>query len=310
MSTNDADTGNVLEVSEFPARFAHNVEYFFIGRHFGFIPYFFPGAVCLALWLASRDRFQPWRVLTFLAVAGSALGWLIFAPYTWSGGGGPPGNRYFLSQYAMLLYLTPPLTSSRPALAAWLGGALFTAKILVNPFYSAKFPYTIAERGFARRLPVELTMANDLPIMLDTPRTHIWYSEVMLYFLDHHAYIPEVVDPATGGKGIWIAGDGRADIIVRSVWPIDHLTIRAQSPIRTTFRVSMGGTESTIPLVPGQATTFDVPAKGVRALKSYSYLLSARSTDAFIPHLQNPSSDDFRNLSVLITFTATPAQAR
>jgi hypothetical protein len=306
MSTNDADLENVLEPSEFPARFARNVEYFFVGRHFGFIPYFFPGVVCLVLWLASRDRWRPWRVFTFLAVVASALGWLIIAPYTWSGGGGPPGNRYFMSQYAMLLFLTPPLTSTAPAVIAWLGGALFTAKMLVNPFYTAKFPYTIAEQGFARRLPVELTMANDLPIMLDTPRTHIWYADVLLYFLDQHAYVPEVVDAATGKQGIWIAGDGRADIIVRSEWPIDHLTIIAQSPIQTSFLVSMGDSQSDIPIVPGKPVTFDVPASGVRALKSYSYLLSARSTEGFTPQLQDPGSTDPRNLGVLITFTAVP----
>jgi hypothetical protein len=306
MSTNDADLENVLEPGEFPARFAHNVEYFLIGRHFGFIPYFFPGVVCVVLWLLSRERWRPWRVLTFLAVAGSALAWLIIAPYTWSGGGGPPGNRYFISQYAMLLFLTPPLTSFAPAVIAWIGGALFTAKILVNPFYAAKFPYTIAERGFARRLPVELTMANDLPIMLDTPRTHIWYSEVMLYFLDQHAYVPELVDPDTGERGIWIAGDGRADIIVRSEWPIDHLTITAESRIQTTFIVSMGGAQSSIPVTPGKRVTFDVPASGVRALRSYSYLLSARSTEAFTPRLLDPGVSDPRNLGVLIRFTAVP----
>ena len=196
--------------------------------------------------------------------------------------------------------------SFTPALLAWIGGALVTAKILVNPFYAAKFPYTIAERGFARRLPVELTMANDLPIMLDTPRTHIWFSEVMLYFLDQHAYVPEVVDAATGERGIWVAGDGRADIIVRSEWPIEKLTITAESPIKTTFIVSMGSAASQIPLTAGKRVTFDVPASGVRALKSYSYLLSARSTEGFTPRLQDPSSNDPRNLGVLMMFTAVP----
>ena len=86
----------------------------------------------------------------------------MFAPYSWSGGGGPPGNRYFMSLYPALLFLTPPLTMT-PALVAWAGGALFTAKILVKPFAVAKSPTLLTERGFARRLPVEITMANDLP---------------------------------------------------------------------------------------------------------------------------------------------------
>ena len=304
MSTNDADTEVVLAPSEFLGRFGHNVEYFLVGRHFGFIPYFFPGVVCVALWLASPERWRPWRVLTFLAIVGSVVAWLVFFPFSWSGGGGPPGNRYFMSQYPALLFLVPPMTSAVPALLAWAGGALFTAKMLVNPFVAAKFPFDIAEHGFARRLPVELPMALDLPIALDEPRNHIWYADVMLSFLDYHAYVPE---EASGRKAIWVAGDGRADILVRCEWPIDHLTVTAVSPIRTELIISMGRGESRIPLAPGTALTFDVPASGVRALNSYAYLLSARSTEGFTPSVRDPNAKDNRNLGVLITFKAVPA---
>ena len=38
---------------ELPARFARNVYYFLAGRHFGFVPYFFPGVVAIAAWLFS-----------------------------------------------------------------------------------------------------------------------------------------------------------------------------------------------------------------------------------------------------------------
>jgi hypothetical protein len=304
--TSGSKAQEVLTSRELPARFARNLEYFLIGRHFGLVPYFFPGIVAIVAWLASAERRVPWRVLSFLAFAGSSAALLLVLPYTWSGGGGPPGNRYLLSAYPTLFFLTPPLTLMTPGLLAWMGGALFTAKILVNPFVAAKFPYLATERGPARRLPVELTMANDLPVMLDTPRTHIWYADVLLYFLDQHAYIPEVVD-AAGGKGIWIAGDGRADILVRSEWPIDHLTITAGSPIPTRFIVSMGGPESGIALAAGQTVTFDLPASGVRDYNSYAYLLSARSTEGFTPHLQDPTSGDHRNLGVQMTFTAVSA---
>ena len=47
---------------------------FLVGRHFGFIPYFFPGVVVVAAWLLSSARRDAWRVLTFLAFAVSALG--------------------------------------------------------------------------------------------------------------------------------------------------------------------------------------------------------------------------------------------
>ena len=305
MSTNDSDSDSVLQ--DFTNRFTHNVEYFLIGRHFGFVPYFFPGVIAIGLWLFSRERFQPWRVFTFLAVAGSAVGLLILAPYTWSGGGGPPGNRYIVGVYAVLFFLTPPLESSAPALLAWLGGSLFTAKMLMNPFVAAKFPYQTTERGFARSLPVEVTMANDLPIMLIAgPRAHTWFSDTLLYFLDEHAYPPEVID-AEGHTGVWIAGDGRADMIMRCEWPIDHLRMTAESPVPTVFTVSAGGGQSRITLEPGKPVTFDVPAFGVRDLRSYAYLLSARSTEGFVEHLRRPESKDYRNLGVLIRYTAIPA---
>jgi len=305
MATNDSDTENVL--ADFSNRLRHNAEYFLVGRHFGFVPYFFPGVVVLLIWLTSAERTRPFRVLTFLGVAASVVALLVYAPFTWSGGGGPPGNRYFMSLYAPMFFLMPPLASNVPALAAWVGGALFTARMLIDPFYAAKFPQVVAERGFVRELPVELTMANDLPIMLDATRAHIWFSDVMLYFLDEHAHTPETIDP-DGHQGVWIAGDGRADILVRCEWPIDHLHMTVTSPIRTEFIVSMGAGEVRVSIVPGQPAVLDVPASGVRGLNSYAYLLSARSTEAFTPALVDANSTDERNLGALLRFTAVPAR--
>ena len=305
MSTNDSDAENVL--TDFTNRFTLNIEYFLVGRHFGLVPYFFPGVVAAALWLFSSERTRPWRVLTFVAIAASALALIVFAPFTWSGGGGPPGNRYFMSVYAAMFFLTPPLTSVWAPLLAWAGGALFTAKMVVNPFVAAKFPNQTTERGFARRLPVELTMANDLPIMLEGVRAHSWFNGVLMYFLDEHAYNPETVD-AQGHQGVWIAGGGRADILVRCDWPIDHLEMTAESREPTVFTVSMGGAETEARLEPDKPRSFNVPAAGVRDLRSYAYLLRAQSTGGFTPHLQDPAVDDKRNLGVLIRFTAVPAR--
>ena len=44
----------VLFNRRLPARFARNVEYFLLGRHFGFIPYYFPGFVAIVAWLVFR----------------------------------------------------------------------------------------------------------------------------------------------------------------------------------------------------------------------------------------------------------------
>ena len=54
--------------------------------------------------------------------------------------------------------------------------------------------------------------------------------------------------------------------------------------------------------------TFDLPTVGVRDLNSYAYLLSARSRPKDSRrHLRNPGSTDYRNLGVLMRFTAVPA---
>jgi hypothetical protein len=305
MTTNRDEAQEVLERIDPVGRFGGNIKYFLVGRHFGFVPYFFPGVVAIALWLRSRAHRDLWSGAIFATIVASALLLLFIFPYTWSGGGGPPGNRYFLSLYPALFFLVPPIVSPWPGLIAWAGGALFTAKMLVNPFVAAKFTYETTEQGVARRLPIEITMANDLPIALDSQRTHIWFADVLLYFLDRHAYIPEVVEPPDV-RGIWIAGDGRADILVRSEWPIDHLTLTAETRIPTTFTVSMGRAASRVPMLPGKPVVFDVGASGVRGLNSYAYLLSASSSNGFTPHLLDPESDDHRNLGVMIRFKAVP----
>lgn len=294
---------DVLRSSEWPVRFAHNVGYFLIGRHFGLLPYFFPGVVAILAWLFSPARRDVWRGLLFLTVATFTVVMLLILPFTWSGGGGPPGNRYFLGVYPALFFLVPPLPMAWPALAAWIGGALFTAKMLMSPFIAAKSPYLAPEQGPLRRLPVELTMANDLPVMLEGSRARIPYRNdplMLLYFLDQNAFAPEP-------PGMWVSGGSRAEILVRTLDPVDHLAVSAESPIRTVLTVSMGRSGVRVSLTPGTVATFDVPASGVHGLRSYSYLLSAQSSEGFVPHLRDTQSADLRNLGALVRFRAVPA---
>jgi hypothetical protein len=290
---------DVLGNRDLPTRFARNLGYFLIGRHFGFVPYFFPGVVAIVTWLGSRARRDTWRVLTFAAFVGSAVLLLLVLPFTWSGGGGPPGNRYLFNSYPTLFFLLPPATATWHGLLAWLGGALFTVKMLVSPFAAAKFTWLTTEKGPARRLPVELTMANDLPVMLAQPlRGRVQYRYdpgLLLYFLDQNAWPPEP-------EGMWTSGAGRADIIVRSAEPIDHLAVEVESPIPTELRVAMGGRPVVVRLSPGRILTFDLPASGVRGRAGYAYLLTTHSTEGFVPHLRDPRSNDYRNLGAQLRF--------
>ena len=299
----------VMTSSQWPARFARNVEYFLVGRHFGFIPYFFPGFVAILAWALSRARRDMWRAFIFLGFVASVVVMLLMLPFTWSGGGGPTGNRYLLSVYVVLLFLMPPGNIVGAGVLAWLGGALFTAKILLNPFAAAKYPYLTPERGAARRLPVELSMTTDLPVMLAGPsRARIPYGQnptMLLYFLDQNSFPPEP-------PGMWVAGGRRSDIIVRTVDRLDHIAVEAESPIPTVLTVSMGAQPVVVPLARGQIRKFDVKADGVlyeRYGQSYAYLLSASSSEGFIPALLDPTAParDYRNLGALLRFAAVVA---
>jgi len=302
VQTNGEEAQKVLRSGDRLGWFAHNVEYFLVGRHFGFVPYFFPGVVAIAAWLLSRARRDLWRIFSFAAFAGSAVVLLVVLPFTWSGGGGPPGNRYLFNVYPALFFLIPPEAGVSLGVLAWAGGALFTAKMLADPFVAAKYTWLMTEKGPARRLPVELTMSNDLPVMLAQPlRGHVHYGPYdengfLLYFLDQNSWPPEP-------QGMWISGSGRTDVIVRTVKPVQYIVAELQSPIQTTVTVAMGGKPVTVQLKPGLPQTIRVPASGVRGLESYAYLLTARSTEAFIPHLVDPANQDYRNLGAQMRFS-------
>jgi hypothetical protein len=150
--------GHVLVNPHTGTVFVSNVVYFLVGRFCGLLPYFFPGVLSAVLFLA-RKR-EPWQWLTVGTIVAAALVLIVLTPFTYSGGGGPVGNRYFLSFYPLFLFLTPPLAGLGAAAAALGIGALFTAKILLNPFYSSFHPGEHAKAG-PLRWPADRTDAAE-----------------------------------------------------------------------------------------------------------------------------------------------------
>src|SRR5262249_57505456 len=95
-------------------------------------------------------------------------------------------------------------------------------------------------RGRGCGLAVELMLADELGVRVAQPlRAPIQYRTdpgVKLYFLDENAWPPEPTGVAADGSRIfsmWVSGAGRADVIVRAAWPIDHLEVEVESPIHT-----------------------------------------------------------------------------
>ena len=68
-------------------QFGHNVVYLFAGRHFGLLPYFFPGMFIAAWAFWQRRTLAGWHVMIAVATAATAFGLLVMLPNTWSGGG-------------------------------------------------------------------------------------------------------------------------------------------------------------------------------------------------------------------------------
>ena len=297
--TTNAVIVDAATIGEFLQTLATNLRYFLIGRHFGFLPYFFPGVVAIVLFAMARNGRRRWQWATLCVFLLTAIGLCMYMPYTWSGGGGPPGNRYFLSVYPVLLFLTPPLGSAVPAMVAWAGGALFTAQVLVNPFIAAKQPYLIAERGLLRVLPVELTMVDDLPVALNARRHRIGYNTdpaLLLSLLDQNAYRADSLE-------FWTAGRSRADIIVRSQTRLSAVSATLRSPIPNRVTISLGGDETTLDLRPGVAAEVSLTPTGVYARGRWGYLLSVHPRTGFTPRLATPGSGDNRFLGVLVRLT-------
>jgi hypothetical protein len=293
--------------------FRHNAWYFLVGRHSGLVPYFFPGAVSAVLFLTARRARQRWQWLALATIAAAAAAQMLLTPYSWSGGGGPVGNRYFLSFYPLLLLLAPPLSGVRAPLVALAVGALFVAKILINPFWSSFNPGEHVKSGPLRLLPLELTMLNDLPVNAKTDRSRrIIGGGIMSYFPDDNAYTPE-------GDSFWVRGKSRADVILRAPlaelpgggWrgrEIARLAVEIHNgPKPNTVTIDSGRERQTIALGPNANETVmlkmpeGVPYRPYETPTSYVYAIRVTSADGFVPFLEAPPSSDSRLLGALIT---------
>ena len=296
--------------------FRRNLAYFFIGRYSGLVPYFFPSIVALALFLVRRTVRAGWQWLLLLAVAAEIAILLFITPYTWSGGGGPIGNRYFLSFYPAFLFLMPPLGNVGPAVVALAFGALFTAKVTFDPFWSSYNYANHAKAGPLRLFPIELTMLNDLPVAANPDRAkRRLRGGVLAYFPDDNAYTPE-------GDSFWLRGSRRADVILRA--PVDPLEgggwatrqitsfqVRVQNGIKANaITIDSGVSKQTLTLKPGELRDLmlsmpaGVPYKPYDTPMSYVYAVSFTTTDGFAPFLETPPSSDARFLSAQVTLTA------
>jgi hypothetical protein len=297
--------------------FRKNLGYFFVGRHHGFVPYFFPGAVAMALFLFARTRRRAWQWLTLAAGLGSAVFLLLYMPFTYSGGGGPVANRYYLSVYPVFLFLTPPMASIVPAVVAGGIGALFTAQLVTNIFYVSIHPAEHAKHFPYRWLPAETTLVNDLPINHEPARSRQPLGgkpPVMAYFLDNNVFDRET-------DAYWVRGESRSEVLLRApsiteqrdgqpvVRPflMPRMEVQLETgDVPNRVRVDTGVDEQVVEIPPHDRRTVIVRMGAGTPYRrdpwlptNYVYVLSIESETGFVPvfHSTNP---DTRFLGVYV----------
>jgi hypothetical protein len=297
--------------------FRHNLAYFLLGRHTGFAIYYFPGLMAILLFLlGTRDR-AVWQWLTLAAGLGSAVILLLYMPFTYSGGGGPVGNRYFSGVYPVFLFVVPALRSSVVGVFTVGMSALFTAPVLSNPIYASFHPGEHAKSGLFKVLPVELTLVNDLPVNLSPSRTRQPLGgtpPVAAYFLDDNTYNRE-------GDAFWVRGESTADLLLRafldietsaSVSPnrslrIGRLEVHLETgPVANRVRVTSGAETHVVDMAASSQQSFvlEMP-RGVpyrpnpKFPTNYVYNLSIQSESGFIPFFQT-GANDTRYLGVMV----------
>ncbi len=308
--------------------FRHNLGYFLVGRHSGFAIYCFPGLMAILLFLAAtRDR-AMWQWLTLAAGVGTAVVLLLYMPFTWSGGGGPVGNRYFLGTYGVFLFLVPPLQTAVGGLIAMAISGLFVTPIVSNPFYASTHPAEHSKSGLFRWLPTELTMVNDLPVNVRPDRTRQPLGgtpPVLAYFIDDNIYNRE-------RDAFWVKGESTADLLLRApIAPeaqaagvqearslqIEKLTIILETgPKPNRITVDTGTESRVIDMAASSQQTFDVwMARGVPYKyhpdypTNYVYMLSLSSATGFVPMFENGANDS-RFLGVMVRIIPTYAEPK
>lgn len=312
MARDEAQTDVILQESAvFWTNFTNNLKWYFVGRYSGLVAYFFPAVFALVLFLAGARRRPLWQWLVLGSALAQILLFVITLPYTWFGGGGSVGNRYFMGFYGIFLFLLPPVTSVAAVVVPWIIGGLFMAKLVLNPFTTSFYPGSYAETGPLRLLPVELSNTNDLPINTNRSERVIWFGDVptgpdvpdlrfQIYFLDRNAF-PDA------DKTFWVEGESRADFLVKTNRPMKQLILLLSAgDVSTTVRADFDGRsqEVEIPASGSRQVTFAM-RPGFPYMKMddgkprFVWMASISSSAGFVP-LFTAGSSDTRFLGVRV----------
>lgn len=254
------------------AALSANAWYFLVGRHFGLLPFGWPCLVVVCCWAAFERRKMVWQWLLLAAVVAGSVATLVWMPYTWAGGGGPVGNRYFLCFAAALFFLIPRVSSFAPAAVAALG-LLFVWPSLASPFATVKQPWRATQTAVFNVLPFELTNASEFPIILDRRRGRVPQGRAPTVFVG-------LIDERSGmgGHG-WIAVQAgtTSNLLVRSPRRLESITIGLKSVSACAIAVSSGQASEHVRLGPHDRRDVVMRPSQVFSRDSFVFILTVDS---------------------------------
>jgi hypothetical protein len=219
-----------------------------------------------------------WQWAILAATVTVALGTIVWMPYTWSGGGGPVGNRYFLSVAAALFFLAPRVQSFVPIAVAALG-LLFVWPSLASPFTVVKQPWRATRAAIFDALPLELTNASDFPILLDRPRSRIPQGRAPTVFV-------ALLDERSGmGQHGWIAvrPGATSNLLVRSPQPLEGVTVGVKSVSACEVGLVSGQASQRVSLAQGDRRDLELQPSQVFSRDSFVFVLNVNSRSCADP---------------------------
>jgi hypothetical protein len=308
---NEALTDIIFDRRVFWTNLRHSLGYFFVGRFSGLVPYFFPAVFALLFFVAGIRRRPAWQYLVMAAAVGQILLFVIATPYTWNGGGGSVGNRYFMNAYGLFLFALPVTSRFWVALMPWIIGSVFTAPLVLNPFYSSFYPGSYAKHGPLRMFPVELTLVYDWPINTDTSRVRVWFGDhkdqgdpgFQIYFFDDNAYLPE------GDKTFWVKGASRSEFLIKTDRPMKQAVIALTAgAVPTEVDVTIAGRSQRVSLRAGeqQRVMFALPPGFPYQAIWPVWTASVSSSSGFVPIFYEADTTDTRFLGVRVDPVLVP----
>ncbi len=305
--TSKALTNVWFDPQMFSSNLRANLGYFVIGRYGGVVAYFFPFVFALAAFLTAGKGRQPWQWFVLAGIAAQVMVFLITLPYTFMGGGGSVGNRYFMGVYGVAVFLIPPVRSLAASLVPWLVGGVFMSPLVLSPFDTSMRPGDRAFSGPLRLLPVELTNYNDLPVATERDLMVRGFGAkpghpgFQLMYLDKNSWLRE-----KDGVTFWTRGRSRAELLVRTNLPERRLQLTLTAgDLAVIVDMELDGRRARVSLGPNQAAIVQFapdrgfPFKNVEDQVSYIWRLNITTDTGFTP-AESTGSPDTRFLGVRV----------